>query len=151
MGYFSHLTDHIQAHQIRHVIKTGLSDTIQLIRLGGAREKTVSGATHLQIISIFSVHSHKHYSSIDILCCTAPLPVYTISWGDFGTGTCAVEDSAKLTSLHFSLASIDFEAASRTRRGFDVVGALSTLAGLDLRPGMPGRRLHGRYQTGGNG
>jgi hypothetical protein len=77
------------------VIKTGLSDTIQLIRLGGVREKTVSGATHLQIISIFSIHSHKHYSSIDILCCTAPLPVYTISWGDFGTGTCAVEDSAK--------------------------------------------------------
>ncbi|ESW70526.1 hypothetical protein NKI32_10430 [Mesorhizobium sp. M0761] len=62
-----------------------------------------------------------------------------------------MEDSAKLISLNFSLASTDFEAAPRTRRGFDVVGALSTLAGLDLRPGMQGRWLHRRFQTGGNG
>ena len=62
-----------------------------------------------------------------------------------------MEDSAKLTSLNFSLATTDFEAASLTTRGFDVVGALSTLAGLDLTPGMAGCRLNRRYQTGGNG
>lgn len=60
-----------------------------------------------------------------------------------------MEDSAKVTSLSFSLATTDFETASRTRRGFDVVGVLSTLA--DVRPGMAGRRLLRRYQTGGNG
>jgi hypothetical protein len=62
-----------------------------------------------------------------------------------------VEESAKLTSLNFSLATTDFETASRTERGFDVVGALSTPAGPDLRRGIAGRRLHRRSQTGGNG
>ena len=135
----------------KHAIKPGLSDTIQLTRQHGCARKNPAAtqricksyplltSTHINITvrKIFCVALHH--------CPAAPFP------GGFSTGTCVVEDSAKLTSLNFSLASTDFKAASRTRRGFDVVGARSTLAGLDLRPGMAGRRLRRRYQTGGNG